>query len=102
MKGFGWGKGDTDKIGGSFGRLVPNMEAKIVSEDGTELGPGQIGELCLRGIDLHDSYLINRSDIHEVILPESGCNENVNLPVAYLTGVQFETDGFTREILQCI
>lgn len=51
-----------------------------MSEYGTELGPGNIGELCLRGRDVLVMTHLNRSDIHEVLLSQSGCNENVYTP----------------------
>ena len=71
---------DTDKIPGSFGRLAPEVEATVVSEDGKELGPGEIGELIIRGSLLtkryyrnpeatklyrNPSYVSYRSAIHE-------------------------------------
>jgi len=49
QKAFTWGLNDTNKVQGSFGRLVANMEAKIVSDEGKELGPGELGELAVRG-----------------------------------------------------
>jgi long-subunit acyl-CoA synthetase (AMP-forming) len=55
-KGIGWGDTDTDKISGSIGRLVPDMEAKILSEDGAELGPEEIGELALSGRVMMKGY----------------------------------------------
>jgi len=55
-KGIGWGETDTDKISGSIGRLVPDMEAKILSEDGAELGPEEIGELVLSGRVMMKGY----------------------------------------------
>lgn len=42
---------------GSGGVLVPNMEAKITDEDGKLLGPGQPGELRLRGDNVMKGYL---------------------------------------------
>lgn len=34
--------------GASAGCIVPNVEIKIVSEDGKKLGFGQTGEVCAR------------------------------------------------------
>ncbi len=34
----------------SVGRLLPNIEAKVISPEGAELGPDQPGEILLRGI----------------------------------------------------
>jgi acyl-CoA synthetase (AMP-forming)/AMP-acid ligase II len=43
---------------GALGRLVPGMEAVVVDrDDGARLGPGETGELWLRGPQLMDGYL---------------------------------------------
>lgn len=44
---------------GSIGTLVANMTAKIVSEEGKELGPGETGELWLHGPNVMKGYLKN-------------------------------------------
>ena len=42
---------------GSFGRPVPDIEAKVIDpESGTEIGIGEVGELCLRGPALMEGY----------------------------------------------
>jgi 4-coumarate--CoA ligase len=57
---IGWGMTELSPIGtmsgakkivyGSCGVLIPNTEAKIVDlKTGEALGPGMIGELCIRG-----------------------------------------------------
>lgn len=46
-----WGK-----YMGSVGKLVPNMEARIVGEDGEEVGDGEPGELWLRGPNIFVGY----------------------------------------------
>lgn len=38
-----------DVAPGSSGRLVPGYEARIVDEQGTEVAPGELGELLIRG-----------------------------------------------------
>ncbi|KAJ1924490.1 hypothetical protein IWQ60_005162 [Tieghemiomyces parasiticus] len=43
----------------AVGVLLPNMEAKIVAEDGRALGYGETGELCLRGPNVMSGYLNN-------------------------------------------
>ncbi|MCE2392693.1 MAG: long-chain-fatty-acid--CoA ligase [Proteobacteria bacterium] len=40
----------------SVGRAAPGSELKIVGEDGRELGPGQIGEICSRGPQVMSGY----------------------------------------------
>ncbi|THH30875.1 hypothetical protein EUX98_g3326 [Antrodiella citrinella] len=42
---------------GSCGRLLPNMEARIVREDGTDVEIGEAGELWLRGPIIMKGYL---------------------------------------------
>lgn len=44
---------------GSVGKLVPNMEAKIVDLDGKEVGPGEEGELWMKGPNVFDGYYKN-------------------------------------------
>ena len=41
---------------GSVGRPLANLEVKIVGEDGRALGPGQIGELLVRGPSICAGY----------------------------------------------
>lgn len=46
-----WGK-----YMGSVGKLVPNMEARIVDDDGKEVADGEPGELWLRGPNIFLGY----------------------------------------------
>jgi acyl-CoA synthetase (AMP-forming)/AMP-acid ligase II len=42
---------------GSFGRPVSDIEAKLIDpESAAEIGPGEVGELCLRGPALMEGY----------------------------------------------
>ncbi|CAG8605429.1 3264_t:CDS:10 [Paraglomus occultum] len=45
---------------GSVGNLIPNLEAKIISEDGKELGYHEHGELCVRGPNVMKGYWKNK------------------------------------------
>ncbi|RIB10217.1 hypothetical protein C2G38_1874787, partial [Gigaspora rosea] len=45
---------------GSAGILVPNMKAKILSEDGRELGYNEPGELWIHGPNVMKGYLNNK------------------------------------------
>jgi 4-coumarate--CoA ligase len=44
---------------GSVGRLDPNCEAKLVDDDGKEVGVGQPGELCIKGPNVMLRYWRN-------------------------------------------
>ena len=46
---------------GTSGRPVPGYEAKIVGEDGQELGAGEIGELVVRGPSAAEGYWNQRA-----------------------------------------
>ena len=43
-------------IQGSVGLLMPDLEAKIVREDGTDGGVGEVGELWVRGGCVFQGY----------------------------------------------
>ncbi|EHA27955.1 hypothetical protein CBS147343_1532 [Aspergillus niger] len=54
---FRWDEGDET---GSVGRLVPNMEAKLVDDNGTDISDyGVRGELCVRGPAVTPGYFNN-------------------------------------------
>ena len=40
----------------SIGRLVPELQAKIVGPEGEELGPGEVGELLIKGRSIVKGY----------------------------------------------
>ncbi|PKC72363.1 acetyl-CoA synthetase-like protein [Rhizophagus irregularis] len=44
----------------SIGKPIPNVECKIISEKGKELGYNQEGELCVRGPNVMKGYLNNK------------------------------------------
>jgi len=46
---------------GSSGTPIPNYEAKIVDDDGTVLGPGEIGELLIKGPTASEGYWNQRA-----------------------------------------
>lgn len=47
---------ELDKRPGSVGKAIPNCEVFIVDEEGNELGPGEIGELVVRGSNVMQGY----------------------------------------------
>ncbi|PVZ96724.1 hypothetical protein BB558_007351 [Smittium angustum] len=52
---------------GSVGLLINATEAKVVDEDGNELGYNQVGELCFRGPNVMKGYLNNPKATSESI-----------------------------------
>ena len=44
---------------GSIGVALPNLESKLVDEEGNEVGPGEQGELLCRGPNIMREYLNN-------------------------------------------
>jgi 4-coumarate--CoA ligase len=48
-----------DKPIGASGRLVPNMLARFMSEDGDEVPSGSEGEICLKGPNIFKGYYNN-------------------------------------------
>jgi 4-hydroxybenzoate-CoA ligase len=46
---------------GSTGKPVPGYDAKIIDESGRELGPGEIGELAVRGPSAGEGYWNQRA-----------------------------------------
>ncbi|CAG8662257.1 10304_t:CDS:2, partial [Funneliformis mosseae] len=57
----------TDIVYGSCGILVPNMECKLISEDGQEVGYNTPGEVCVRGPNVMKGYLNNKETTDAVI-----------------------------------
>ncbi|MEU6198549.1 AMP-binding protein [Streptomyces sp. NPDC047061] len=41
---------------GSIGRPVPNLEVRLLGRDGTEVGPGEVGEIVYRGPTVMRGY----------------------------------------------
>ncbi|KAK7755255.1 hypothetical protein SLS62_002760 [Diatrype stigma] len=62
---------DWKRFNGSVGKLLPNLEAKIVDLDGNELPRGQEGELWARGPNVFPGYL-NRPDLQKDTFSEDG------------------------------
>ncbi|KAL9469160.1 hypothetical protein ACSS6W_010854 [Trichoderma asperelloides] len=59
------------KFQGSVGRLFPGMEAKIVDEDGKELGRNEPGELLLKGPNVFSGYW-NKPELNKETFTEDG------------------------------
>jgi non-ribosomal peptide synthetase component E (peptide arylation enzyme) len=56
-----WFTDDPEKVCGTIGRLVPDMELKIIDEHGNEVPRGEIGEIAARGPSIHLGYHNNPS-----------------------------------------
>ncbi|KAJ1657445.1 hypothetical protein IWQ61_003154, partial [Dispira simplex] len=52
------------------GMLLPLQEAKIINEDGKELGVSELGEMCLRGPNITLGYLNNPEANRNAFLPD--------------------------------
>lgn len=46
----------TSVYAGATGKPVPGIDAKIVDDEGAEVGHGEVGELCLRGTCVTEGY----------------------------------------------
>ncbi|CAE6532713.1 unnamed protein product [Rhizoctonia solani] len=55
---------------GSAGELLPNLEARLVAEDGTDAKDGEPGEFWLRGPTVMKGYLNNPSATANSITPD--------------------------------
>lgn len=47
---------DRDRVPGSIGTSIVNVENKVVDENGNELPPGEVGELIVRGPNVMKGY----------------------------------------------
>ncbi len=64
--------GSPTGVAGSVGQPIPNTEAKVVDvATGAELGPGQEGEICMRGPQVMKGYL-NRPDATAAMIDPEG------------------------------
>jgi len=63
--------GEWQKTVGSVGKLLPNMSAKYLDENGNEVPVGQTGELALKGPNVFKGYL-NKPDLTKSAFTEDG------------------------------
>ena len=77
---------------GSVGRLMPNIEGKVVDiETGQELGAGEVGELWFRGPNIFKGYL-NNVAATESSLTKDGWYKSGDVGYVDETGRFFITD----------
>ena len=62
---------DWKRHNGSAGKLLPNIEAKIVDLEGNELSTGQDGELWVKGPNVFPGYL-NRPELQSTTFSADG------------------------------
>ena len=55
---------------GSVGQLDPNCECKLLDDDGKEVGPGEPGEIYIRGPNVCMCYCRNEKATEESISPD--------------------------------
>ncbi len=76
-----------------IGKACRNMQVLVLKDDDTEAGPGEVGELCVRGTGVALGYYGNRSKTDEVFV-QNPLNPLFN-DIIYRTGdlVKPEADG---------
>lgn len=60
--------GPSGRVPGAAGRLVPSYEARIWTEDEREAGPGEVGELMLRGEPVVSGYVNNPEETEALFM----------------------------------
>ncbi|MCC6640533.1 MAG: AMP-binding protein [Deltaproteobacteria bacterium] len=78
---------EIDRRPGSVGKAMPNVEAYVVDESGARLGPGEIGELVVRGSNVMKGYWGMPAETDAVLRPGPLPGERV-----LHTGDLFRTD----------
>ncbi|RSM14371.1 hypothetical protein CEP52_001337 [Fusarium oligoseptatum] len=76
---------------GSVGRLVPNMQAKIVDPEGKELPPNESGELLLKGPNVFQGYW-SRPELNKETFTEDGWFKTGDVMYIDTSGNLFITD----------
>jgi long-chain acyl-CoA synthetase len=54
---------------GSIGLPISSTEVRICDDDGNDVAPGGIGEICIRGPQVMEGYWKNREETDKVMLP---------------------------------
>lgn len=61
---------DLAEYNGKIGLPIPSTECSIQDEDGKELPPGEVGELCIRGPQVMQGYWHRPEQTAEVLRPD--------------------------------
>lgn len=56
---------------GSIGKAIPNVELRLIKDDGEEAGPGEVGEIVARGANMMQGYW-NQPEETKAVLTEHG------------------------------
>jgi acyl-CoA synthetase (AMP-forming)/AMP-acid ligase II len=56
---------------GSIGKPIPNVELRLIKDDGAEAGPGETGEIVARGANIMQGYW-NQPEDTKAVLTERG------------------------------
>jgi acyl-CoA synthetase (AMP-forming)/AMP-acid ligase II len=68
---------ELDRRPDSVGKAMPNTEVYIVDEDGSRVGPGEVGELVVRGANVMKGYWKMEEETREVLKPGDHPGESV-------------------------
>ncbi len=93
---------DAETIANTAGRPIPGLELRIVGADGNDLGPGEPGEVIVRGFNVMAGYFGNDEATREVIDAEGWLHtgdigvvdERGNLKITDRTKDMFIVGGF--------
>jgi long-chain acyl-CoA synthetase len=57
------------QFNGSIGLPIPSTEVRICDDDGNDIEPGGIGEICVRGPQVMEGYWQDQDETDKVMLP---------------------------------
>jgi len=58
------------EFSGSIGLPIPSTEVRICDDDGNDVEPGGVGEICIRGPQVMEGYWQNAEETANVMLPD--------------------------------
>lgn len=69
----------------NIGKTLPGIEGYVLSPDFALVEPGEVGELCLGGLQLTSGYL-NRPQLNKQAFVKNTYNKKSQFPILYCTG----------------